>query len=206
MKKISILILFALMTTGVFAQFQISAGGGIFMDMSFFNGYTIGDINVGYRNLGCSAFIFLDAVYAELGIGFGYGMMSKVVKRSPVPIEGKPDFGDLWQLDLSVMGKYPFELGPVTLFPLFGASYKCVLFGKEPGTASLPHKNKEFNQFGLLAGIGLDHDLIESLYLRAELLFHLRFPMEFVRQNLPPGASATNGAGGRFKVGIGYRF
>jgi outer membrane protein W len=156
--------------------------------------------------LGSSAYIFLDAAYAELGIGFGYGMMSKVVKRSAAPITDKPDFGDLWQLDLSVLGKYPFKLGAFSPFPLLGVSYKCVLFSKEPITGSMPYENKKFNQFGILAGIGFDHDLVNSLYLRAEALFHFRFPMEFVIQNLQSDAFATFGYGGRIKVGIGYKF
>jgi hypothetical protein len=200
LKKTVIALLLALMTTGAFAQ--LSMGGGVFMDMSFFNGYKLGNINLGYRNLGCSAYGFFDATYAELGIGFGYGLMSKVVKRGVR--EDTPNFGDLMQLDLSVLAKYPFDFGSLEIFPLFGVSYKCVLYAKEPTGSPMP-KKRELNQLGLLGGVGLDYDFNDVLYFRTEGLFHFRFPMKFVKDNLPPNASITSGFGGRIKICIGYR-
>jgi hypothetical protein len=202
LKKAVIILLLALSSAGAFAQLPMSAGGGVFMDMSFFNGYKLGDINLGYRNLGCSGYGFFDVRYAELGIGFGYGLMSKVVKKGVR--EDTPNFGDLMQLDLSVLAKYPFDFGSLAIFPLFGVSYKCVLYAKEPTGSPMP-KKKELNQLGLLGGIGLDYDFNDTLYFRTEGLFHFRFPMKFVKDNLPSGASITSGSGGRIKVCIGYR-
>ena len=206
MKKIAILTLLLLLATGAYAQIQMSAGGGFFTDMSFFNGYKVDDVNVGWRNIGSSVFVFFDAEYAELGAGFGYGMMSRVVKRSDTPVTDIPDFGDLYMLDLSLLLKYPFKFEAASLFPLAGISYKGVLFGKIPGTKHLPYDNNKFNQFGFLAGLGFDHNFGNTMYFRIEGLFHFRFPMDFVDENLPSDAHITNGVGGRIKVGLGYRF
>jgi outer membrane protein W len=116
------------------------------------------------------------------------------------------DGGNVLQLGLSVLGKYPFYLGSVTLFPLLGFNYNMVFSWKINGQSySTPG---DLSQLGLLTGIGADFGLTDSLYLRTEGLFHLRFASK-MQDDMIRGTtsmSTTFGMGPRIKVGMGIKF
>ncbi|MCL2265893.1 MAG: hypothetical protein FWC22_07610 [Treponema sp.] len=162
MKKIFVvLVLAAFVTGGAFAQISMSAGGGAQFDMSFANGASA--MSVG-------GFIFFDIEYAEVNVDFSYGLT-----------------GGLLQLGISALGKYPFELGVITISPLLGAEYKLVL------------KAMDASQLGILAGACLDYPLTYYLYLRGEVLFNFQMPPGF-------NFGAGFGYGPRIKIGVGYMF
>ena len=213
MKKIAILALLALVATGAFAQgFQMSAGGGAFFDYSFNNGisgsFSSVDSYLGIRNLSIGAYGFFDATYVEVGVGISYGSLSLGSEGWGsfvlAMLGGSDDFGSAVQLDLTLLGKYPIDLGAFTIFPLLGVSYNMVLSHTIDGNSN--DSPSDLNQFGILAGAGLDFNLTDSLYLRGEALFHLRFASKFADDLSGSGWDTTLGMGPRIRVGVGYRF
>jgi hypothetical protein len=134
----------------------------------------------------------------------------------------REESGSHTALGFSLLGKYPIEMGPITLFPLLGITYNMVLTSKmknkyndrleeidEKTGPNFYHQS----QFGLLAGGGLDFPLTDTLYLRGEALFGLYFANKVLRdmryeENEDPftKAKTTPGFGPRIKLAAGYRF
>jgi hypothetical protein len=179
-KGISVLILAALVATGAFAQIAMSAGGGGYFDF----GLPLeegADENI----LTFGAFGFFDATYAEVDIAFGYGIQDKL---------------SLMGLEFSLLGKYPFEVGPVTVFPLLGIAYNRILSASFDGSSA--DNPGELSYLGFQFGGGVDYPLSGALYLRGELLWNL---------NLIPfddsdSDDTFSSHGPRLKVGVGYSF
>ena len=205
-KSISVLILLALVTTGAFAQIGLSAGGGLLFDGSFRNGMEYDGDFWGADIASFGGFAFFDATYAQVDIAFLYGIVTGVAE-----IDGDRETdkaGSMMSLSFSLLGKYPIELGPVTLFPLLGVGYNLVLESKdEDGNKAESDDLKDIHQLGFLAGVGVDYPLNDNLYLRAEALFSLRLPTKQMTDAVKDSdATATLGIGPRIKVGVGYRF
>jgi len=211
-RGISILALFAIVATGAFAQWfppPMSAGGGLLFDWSFNNGVETNisgsKVSMGLRNLSFGGFGFFDATYAELDVSFAYGLLTMVTDGPGM--NGTDDFGSALQLGFSLLGKYPLNLAslPFTLYPLLGVDYNLVLSVKNKDGDSADHPG-DLNQFGLLAGAGLDFPLTGALYLKGEVLFHLRFASKLMKDTASSGDSTTFGMGPRIKIGVGYKF
>jgi len=213
-KKIVLaLLMAALLAGGAFAEESstggswMSAGAGGFFDFSGNNGVKDGGNYLGARifpSLG--AYLFFDLTYAEIDISYAYGKVSGVVEGDYKDYISKSSLASrLWQLGFSFLGKYPFELGDFTIFPLLGFNYNMILSHIMNGEAD-PEPRK-WNQFGILVGGGADFDLTDNLYLRGEGLFNLRFPSEHWKEIASDmDGSATLGMGFRMKLGVGYRF
>jgi len=223
-RGILVLALLAILATGAFAQgFSMAAGGGLLFDWSpVGNGYK-GTIDVPgmpgsyegiVQNLSFGGFGFFDATYAELDVSFAYGIITGKTKGSYYgsSLDANLGSGSALQLGFTLLGKYPIGLGGFTLFPLLGADYNMILSnwdknGHPYGTAM------DFNQFGLLAGAGLDFPFGSALFLRAEAMFHLRFPTKPWKEAAATSSvggyhafKATYGMGPNIKIGLGYRF
>jgi hypothetical protein len=205
MKKISlILLLVVLVTAGAFAKEGLFAlGGGAFFDMDWNHGVEAGGDFIGKNSKNFGGYAFLDIKYLELNAGMAYGVIQGVLKGSGSSTH--VDLDNQFQVGFSLLGKYPFGIGPISLFPLLGVSCNMVL----PGD-----KIKDMSQFGFLGGAGVDIKL-KKLFLRGELLFNIRLPnneMSDLRDflNALPGsaqdAKTTFGLGPTIKVGLGYRF
>jgi opacity protein-like surface antigen len=213
-RAFAILVLLAFMATGAFAQgISMAAGGGLLFDWSDNNGVDIKSGGVsgytGLQNLSYGGFGFIDVAYAELDVSFAYGQLTWV--NDYPGNKGTENFGTALQLGLTLLGKYPIGLGGFTLFPLVGADYNMVLSGKDKDGHSYDDAG-DLSQFGLLAGAGLDFPFSDAFFLRAEALFHLRFPSKVIKDaadaNKTSGVSVdtTLGIGPRIKIGLGYRF
>jgi opacity protein-like surface antigen len=201
-KVILALLMTVLLASGVFAEgFTISTGAGGLFDFSGNNGIKSDDGYFGVRILTLGAYAFFDVTYAELDVSYAYGKLTTV-----------SDAGDfhaydsrVWQLGLTLLGKYPVELGDFTVFPLLGFNYNVILSHIVAGNAD-PEPGK-WSQLGILAGVGADFDLTDSLYLRGEGLFHLRLPNTVMKDWASAvDGSTTLGMGPRMKLGLGYRF
>jgi len=202
-KKVILMLLMALLLVGgVFAErFSMSIGAGLLFDFSNNNGYKSDDGYSGVRILTLCVYGSFDAMYAEVDANLAYGKLTSIADKDNLNNYDSR----VMQLGLTLLGKYPFELGEFTIFPLLGFKYNMVLSHTVAGTAD-PEPGK-WNQFGLLAGVGADFDLTNSLYLRGEGLFHLRLPSTFMKDAASAtGGSATLGMGPRIKLGLGYRF
>jgi len=201
-KVILALLMAALLAGGVFAEGSwMSAGAGGLFDLSGNNGVKNGGDYAGARILTLGFYGFFDLTYAEVDVSYAYGKLTTVSSQG--------DFRDydsrVWQLGLTFLGKYPFELGDFTLFPLLGFNYNVIVSHITAGKAD-PEPGK-WNQLGILAGVGADFDLTDDLYLRGEGMFHLRLPSTFMKEAASGwDGSATLGMGPRLKFGVGYRF
>jgi outer membrane protein W len=211
-KSISILVLLALVTVGgAFAQgVELSAGGGLLVDYSANNGIEFGDSYIGSRTMSFGGFIFFDATYAELDVSFAYGSVTSIVDL-PIIGSATADGGSLMQLGFTLLGKYPIQLSSITLFPLLGVGYNMVLSGSDAAGDDLKNAG-DMSQLGILAGVGVDKNLTDALYLRGEALFQIRLASKAmsdaadVYSLLGDSASATLGMGPVVKIGVGYRF
>ena len=212
MKKcLLIFVILALVATGAFAQFSLSVGGGVLFDGSFNNGIKIDASgfkgSAGWHNFSFGGFAFFDATYVEADISFAFGILKGYDRDDLSGMKlGDPT---AIQLGFTVLGKYPFELGSITLFPLLGINYNVVLNGWLDGESfndSGQSAAEWLSQFGFLGGVGLDYDITDFLYLRGEALFQIRLPMKEFREAASGPLKATVGLGPVIKVAVGYKF
>ena len=217
-KSISILILFVMVTAGAFA-FNLSVGGGLLFDLSLNNGTKVDGVNNSIQNTSFGGFAFFDATYVEIDMSFAYGLLKYNYSYDGMSRSG--DYGNIMQLNFGVLGKFPFNLGVITLFPLLGVNYNVALSGKyasgvlisdglyyyDAGGESIENPMELMSQLGFLGGAGVDIFLSRSLYLRGEALFQLRLPAKEAREVANSnGGTATLGMGPRLKFGVGYQF
>jgi len=212
-KSISILVLLVLVAAGAFAQ--MSVGGGLLYDYSGNNGvkasFLGSDFYMGTTNSSFGAFGFIDFDYVEINMSIARGSI-KLLYEVP-GTSNDADFGTAIQLGLSVLGKYPIDLGSITLFPLLGLNYNMVLSLEDKDGRKYSDAG-DWSQFGLQAGLGLNFSFSDSLYLLAEALFQLRFPSKFQDdlkteiENDTGGIitfDKTLGMGPVIKVGVGFK-
>jgi opacity protein-like surface antigen len=138
-------------------KFALSAGaGGIFV-IGF--GHSEGNnAKTSSFDLGGGGFAFLDATFAELSVGYASG---RTIIRTKSGGETASD--TLSVLDVDLLGKYPFNISRISLFPLFGVNYQHAF---SPG---------DKNIWRMRFGGGMDYKVTDKLYLRCQGLsgFHL---------------------------------
>jgi len=229
MKKIiAVLVIFVCVGTALSAQISMSAGGGVLLDMSFRNGMKAKDgddsMYMGYRNISFGGFGFFDATYAEADVSFAYGSLTQVMKAK---LNGESEnesesAGSVIQLGISLLGKYPIELGPVTVFPLAGIGYNIVLSAKDKDGEKMYDSEdddktamKQMSQFAILFGGGADYNINDNLYIRGSLLLQVRLAAKEMKDTVkamndidfaPVDFKTTLGFGPVLKVAVGYRF
>jgi hypothetical protein len=198
MKK-GILLMFALVTTGVFAQGTVSVGVGGLFDYSP-NGDLLGSINrdrVSTNNLSFGGFGFLNFKYVELDVSFAHGSLTAVYEDT----KNKKEAGSILQLGFDLLFKIPFDPGgPVLIFPLLGFDYNMVLAGDG---------DSGFNQIGAMLGVGVDYLINFPFFIRAEAFLHARLPGMGILASTLYGSEENPGflsGGPRVKVAIGYSF
>ena len=224
-KGILVFVLLALMAVGAFAM-DISAGGGALMDLSFNNGvkgtwtdywsgYSV-DWYGGIRNMAFGGFFFLDFTYAEIDVSIAYGAMKYVDEEDGHKVVSS-ETGNSAQLGFSLLLKYPIVFNRIVFFPFGGINYNLVLSMKENGY-SYPDPVKDFSQFGLYFGVGLDNYFSDNMYFRIEAGLGLRFASKFQKDQADLNdyydpysyegstAKTTLGVGPRLKIGIGRYF
>lgn len=184
------------MSIGAGGFFSSDLGGGIKLS----NGSTV---TMPYTGVG--AYLFFDAYYAKVIVGYsaGSGRWKGIVE---------PDV-ERTSVNIGVYAKYPnFHIGPVQAFPLLGAEYAASISGKMTrdggseevfdGRDGRP-KSSDLSELWIRFGGGADVSLSESLFLRAEFLYGLR------TANAHEESLAENtllGHGPAVRVGAGFRF
>jgi hypothetical protein len=144
-------------------KFTLSAGvGGVFV-MGFGGRYDGDDTEKLSLDLGGGGFAFLDATFAELSVGYAYG---RTTVRTKTGGQTTKDTDALSVLDVDLLGKYPVNLGRISLFPLLGVNYQHAFSPDDE------------NIWRLRFGGGMDYKFTEKLYLRGEALFGVRLPWE----------------------------
>lgn len=218
MKKLLVIFLLTCLATGVFAL-DLSAGGGISVG-GFSSTYYYEDLIVdSFRRRSCTAPFdirtYIDATYAVAAVGFrangntrsSYMYVSGGSTFYPAPTDDDYDWGFL---SFSVLGKYPFALGPVTIFPLAGIEYDLILYRHDETGAAL--STGGLDQFWFKLGAGSDIGIFKSLYVRPLALIGFKLlnadEKKDVQDTLDAGASLARITDFAFEGGvqIGWRF
>jgi hypothetical protein len=144
-------------------KFTLSAGaGGVFV-MGFGARDYEDDTKTLSLDLGGGGFAFLDATFVELSVGYAYGRTTIRVETGG---QTTKDSDALSVLDVDLLGKYPVNLGRISLFPLFGVNYQHAFSPDDE------------NIWRIRFGGGMDYKFTEKLYLRGQALFGVRLPWE----------------------------
>ena len=219
MKKLLVVSLLTCLATGVFA-FDLSAGGGVTVG-SFSSTYYYEDIGPidSLRERSCTVPFaisgYFDATYALAAIGFrangntrtSYKIVSGGTTTYPAPSDDHYAWGFL---SFSVLGKYPFAVGPVTIFPLAGIEYDAILYRHDETGATL--STEGLGQFWFRIGAGSDITVYRNLYIRPIALFGLKLlnadEKKKVQDTLDAGASLARITDFAFDGGVqvGWRF
>jgi len=187
-------------------EFRLSAGGGAFFAGDFGGGvdWDNGEA-MAMPYYGGGVHIFFDVTYAEIFAGY---YMGGGKWQSNSTDKGLPDVSRAC-LNIGVFAKYPFGEGSVRFFPLLGVDYEAAVSGKiKPdggterkfdGTGEFPAKAGDLSALWFKFGGGIDFDITESAYLRAELLYGLRTGNTFEKNS----ADYEQGVGGKPRLGNG---
>jgi hypothetical protein len=182
----------------------VAAGSAFAIDMSAGIGGNFGIYNVKQSHpdfdtespdpiMGGGVFAFFDASYVMVKLGM-YFDGSKTEVSTPelnmglftTPATKVSTETTNTYLSIGLLGKIPFELGSVTLFPMLGFEYNMYLSGKysmttESGSTKTTvdgdgkrgdvDEPKELDMFILQLGCGLDINLTDTIYLRPIILW-----------------------------------
>jgi hypothetical protein len=215
MKKAGMLALFgALISAAAFGipQFGLSAGAGGFFTADIGGGMKTSGGEQTLTALGGGAYLFMDGVFAELGLAFSGG---GTTQKST----GNPDAkGSYTALDFSVLGKYPVRLGPLNIFPLAGVDYQIVLSARDKDGADQTDMRGErlapqLSTLWFQIGAGADFPFGKAFFVRGEFLYGLRARNKF-EGHLIDLAKLTSGSDAKYKAGhgptlriaLGYKF
>lgn len=198
-KAVAVFLLCVLVSAG--ANAQLSAGGGMYFDYSGGNGLKTGSEERGYDIFNIGGHGFIDITYLEIDLYLLSGA------AEPYNSISNRYYDDRYivSLGVSLLGKFPFKIKSVYIFPLLGLSYNMVLSTDIDDNK----KNLDFNQIGGLAGFGVDFNITDTFFIRPSILFQIRLPSEYWKKEadrIGGSTEATMGIGPVIKVGFGHRF
>jgi hypothetical protein len=201
MKRTIMLALFvAALSAAAYAtpDLSFSAGAGAYFSYGGFLGMEGRGWERETTAAGAGGFAFFDATFAEAGIGISGGGLSG----------DSYDDGSYAALDLSLLGRYPFAAGPVTIFPLAGIDWKIALAVKDrDGHKESDSNIRKMSALWFQFGGGVDFSFTRNLFLRGEFLYGLRVRNEMEKDLTDSfGGEYKLGHGPTLKAAIGYKF
>lgn len=227
-KIVCIFVLTALVATGAFAQFSLSAGGGLFFNADIQGGgveigipYT-GSIKEDYPHYGLGLYGFFDATFVEASAGILWGTMERRFSGDGAfknDFTEDDTFGiDLRSIHLSLFLKYPVDLGTMSVYPKLGLEYQIVNQLKSYGYR-IPDAG-DFSSLWVRFGLGFDYFLSQQIFFRCSLLYGIKIPSKQDKENLDdtkafvkseyPGSNVNAdgllGHGLSMKAAIGFKF
>ncbi|MDR1972663.1 MAG: porin family protein [Treponema sp.] len=205
MKK-ALMALALTVSTTAFAEipaFQLSAGVGALLDLGFAKADRAGQEYYSRSTVGFGSYGFLDATFAELDISYYAGTSKMTLRR--VYSEDKGRFN---ALNIGLLGKFPFDLGRVTLFPLMGIDYQVTLSFIDGSRLNYTDATEYFSALWFKFGAGMDIDVTEKTYFRAELLYGLRLRNKLEKELAGESPQVTMGLGHgpAIRLAAGYKF
>ena len=215
--------------TGSSVSFPISIGGGVHTGGTFTTGTLNGNgketiassgpfvyqFKTTETNSGSAfdigGFMFLDLKYASINVSLYNGSGKsrwawdkKYYDNNTVIREEKDSSaGNLSTLlfNISILGKYPFYLNNITLYPALGADYQLWLLHTENGK-KVPGDLSANNAVWVKLGGGIDYHITRSLFMRGELLWGVKLPSKNERADTSTWFAHSPSA----HIGIGYIF
>ncbi|GHV22915.1 hypothetical protein FACS189494_10380 [Spirochaetia bacterium] len=191
---------------------KMSGGAGVvftdqFTNWFFFNSPGLSNDYLDSMMIGFGLFAFFDATYIELdtGIVFGGWNYFNDTRRNQVGISG--EFA-LTYIRFGALGKYPFKLGKLEIFPLLGIEVDVCVGGKYKN-AVISDATESFTKLWFKTGVGVDIPLTSILYLRPEFLYGIGLQDKLekvIRENNESILSGNNfNHGFDIKLAIGVR-
>ena len=191
---------------------SLSIGGGAFFTSDLGGGLEYGNgehLRTPYY--GGGAYLFIDAVYAEIVAGYSAG--GGKWKSADAKNSGNlPDMTRSY-INIGIFAKYPIETGSVKIFPLLGIDYEASISGERTSELGTFATKESTSALWFKVGGGADFRLSENVYLRGELLYGVRTASEFENTWKDEETAQTGlmvkaklGHGGSVKVGAGVRF
>jgi len=174
MRKSLVLSLFLVLALSAWGQ-KISVGAGLsYGSVWMATGVELGGISesttMSAPPFGIHAFV--DAEYIQAGLGYlmnsGQTQVDKYTGFSDVTTKYTDKLS--W-LDIDVIGKYPIELGSVTIFPFAGLEYLLNLtYTDKDGNDLKPLMTYKdmFDALMIKAGLGADFSVNPQIYVRPE--------------------------------------
>jgi hypothetical protein len=227
MKRLLIVTLFAALAVSAFG-IDLSVGAGMsvggFSATEYYEDYLviydvlkIQDVTVPY-----GVMAWFDATYGTVAVGFrANGNVHTTITSDGFlgPDSSETDTDERWgYLSFALLGRYPFALGPLSLFPLLGIEYDLNLYWKDVDggdlKAALPEEEKAWlNQVWFKAGVGADIVLSKGLFVRPLVLLGFKVLNADERETLqnaidPGGANVARKTNFVLEAGVqaGWRF
>ncbi len=213
MKKIGIAFLMvALCAVSVFA-IDLSAGGNLDFTHQWSSTKVDSDRTVSSYNLiGVNA--FFDAQYVRAGLGMNFTVGGLTEKDKDGSETDKKASGS--QFNLSVLGKYPFDLGFAKVYPLVGFQFtfntSLKYDGEDVKKDYDADNKKDLNHYYFVAGAGMDFGITENLYVTPTMLFGVDMKKP---SNYKDNKDTYDKANKKYRannfmfnvgVGVGYKF
>jgi hypothetical protein len=201
MKKLCLVLVILIIPAALFAQdFKVGAGakGGI----TFYNyNVSYSGLNVGENMTNLLAGAFLDLTYVRLDIDYEMFLSGQVY----TPF-GTADIIDtsIGYLDFTLLGKYPFKLGMIKLWPAVGARFALPLIYTMSGTNVLEDPTADLADFYIMAGGGVDIDL-GGVFITVQALYGFNLTPNQTTTT-PPAGYTLSGSDIEISAGVGFTF
>jgi TolB-like protein len=195
---------------------KTSAGGGALFAGGFGGGLKFSnEEQTAMPYCGGGAYLFFDATYAEVSVGFSTGG-GKWESADASTADTLPNMPDMLRsyINIGAFAKCPFPAGNITLFPLMGIEYDAsnsvklkYANGYEYRFDGNPYVDGALSALWFKFGGGFDAGLGQKVYARAEVLYGFRTANAFEKKEANNEyAEITAGSGLTLKVGVGIRF
>jgi hypothetical protein len=170
MKKFFLMAVLLIVGVTLFGQLHVGAGGKVGITPSMYNMSVDippidGSMDLTYIFLDVG--VYVDATYVRIAVDYLMNI-SESGKAEGLSAYGYPE-GDLTfhddyaisYLNLSILGKYPINLGMMTIWPAAGVRYAiCVNLDENgDGENDLDDGGYDMNDFYIIGGVGIDVSL-----------------------------------------------
>ena len=218
MKKARILTCFFLAAINISAQsFKLSAGADFSWFPAILENQTMND-TFGTAFPAGTEFAF-DSSYAAFCLrgflDFFYGVVSVGYRTAISKVSGKISalgssmssdvFFSISILEVRLLGKYPFRVGTMTVFPLLGLE-STACFGGKVGTIDfLAQTRADYSDISLLADVGGDFPVSQQVFLRPGLI--IGYVLTSKRDNsYYAGVTYVGSSGWLIELGLGIGY
>lgn len=204
MKKILVGGLMLLLAVGAFAQIDLTAGAGAGYELLRSSTVYDSDATGGKGSIRSTSNLltfglFTDATYARFDADFGLLVGEQSVQGTDNydNIDDSVD-NTLNKINLSLLGKYPFEVGPATAWAGAGLGYDIVTTYEDENGNDLLDAQDAWNDLYILVGAGADFEVAANVTVTPTLSFGYNLTPNPSDDDPPDGVSYRG-----WKLGVG---
>jgi hypothetical protein len=158
-----------------------------------------------YETLG--ARMFFDFVYGEASAAYKAAItqLNTSVTASGTSTSQSVPFS-VSVINVRLIGKYPFHLGFLTLFPLIGVAGDFCLSGSLNNASFTNDDKSDLSPWRILAGLGGDFTITQDLFVRIELTCAYDVTSEFATSYYDSVGPYSNSSGWEVEIAAGIGF